>query len=784
MLLISVGASNAGQTVKQFDINQSLLKTAYPAPTWVKGSDLLNLENANFDDFRIPLQIEQGIPETFYLGFFEYEEYDPRLEQSFAGLKIVDDGNFVQKDINITGGSDYTEYARCKFSFTDVKYNGEKFKRLLCPVTLTASAHPDLIGNVSPRHVSASREANSTLDFANEKKNINVIPYDESGVIQVVAADGKPNTISALAVSNTSENDNIEIKFEVLGATKTTAAYLKFKSTDEKIAKLSKTTCDIKVDEITSKGSCTVTLTPIRNGNATIDLSDSTYLRNDGKTLKYQKLPTVHLNIGSLYAGYINGNVYRKGTTQMLKEGSSVRALAMNSKDNILYAINDTNVYTQQNPMLNLALKPIVSIGDATNLLQTLSLSNNVNELLVGNGNGAFKVTGGAAKPLAKNKLQSIVSSYIDQETNIVYFADSKNNLGVYKNESLTEYELSELAGKNNLVAANSGAVYVSSSRNLPFGNNKNSAILYKFIAENNDSVGKLVEIKTSNKPFESTSIKKLFFADMDENRVNLYAASNTGKLYRLDTMANPPKWELKADINTTGSIQDVVVDNLRNIYIAVDGKVLRIKNHESTAIELPDYTDTKTKPASLVVDNNDGIQLLETIKITEANKEYSTNSYSRGDTVSINGFDVPTSATGALYYVAPWMNANPESNPVNVGGWYPGYNDPKGKKSFIVKVTNTTTYEKYDLVVDGYKSYDGGYHFMNAGTDAGNKSSWSSLKAKISLDKNNNLPAGHYIGETDLLALGWHWYNDFTNYNQGASTLGYINVKVDWIKN
>ncbi len=302
----------------------------------------------------------------------------------------------------------------------------------------------------------------------------------------------------------------------------------------------------------------------------------------------------------------------------MLKEGSSVRALAMNSKDNILYAINDTNVYTQQNPMLNLALKPIVSIGDETSLLQTLSLTNNVNELLVGNSNGAFKVTGskattgGAAKPLANNKLQSIVSSYIDQETNIVYFADSKNNLGVYKNESLTEYELSELAGKNNLVAANSGAVYVSSSRNLPFGNNKNSAILYKFITENNDSTGKLVEIKTSNKPFESTSIKKLFFADMDENRVNLYAASNTGKLYRLDTMANPPKWELKADINTTGSIQDVVVDNLRNIYIAVDGKVLRIKNHESTAIELPDYTDTKTKPASLVVDNNDDNQSID----------------------------------------------------------------------------------------------------------------------------------------------------------------------------
>ena len=214
------------------------------------------------------------------------------------------------------------------------------------------------------------------------------------------------------------------------------------------------------------------------------------------------------------------------------------------------------------------------------------------------------------------------------------------------------------------------------------------------------------------------------------------------------------------------------------------DGKVLRIKNHESIAIELPDYTDTKTKPASLVVDNNDGIQLLETMKITEANKEYSTNSYSRGDTASINGFDVPTSPTGALYYVAPWMNANPESNPVNVGGWYPDYNDPKGKKSFIVKVTNTTTYEKYDLVVDGYKSYGGGYHFMNAGTDAGNNSSWSSLKAKISLDKNNNLPAGHYIGETDLLALGWHWYYHFTNYNEGASTLGYINVKVDWIKN
>ena len=170
MLLISVGASNAGQTVKQFGINQSLLKTAYPAATWVKGSDLLNLENADFDDFKIPLQIEQGIPETFYLGFFEYEEYDPRLEQSFAGLKIVDDGNFVQKDIDITGGSDYTEYARCKFSFTDVKYNGEKFKRLLCPVTLTAAAHPDLIGNVSPRHVSASREDHSTLDFANEKK--------------------------------------------------------------------------------------------------------------------------------------------------------------------------------------------------------------------------------------------------------------------------------------------------------------------------------------------------------------------------------------------------------------------------------------------------------------------------------------------------------------------------------------------------------------------------------------------------------------------------------------
>ncbi len=605
MLLISVGGSNAGETVKRFNINQSDLRTAYPVASWIKDSDLSNLEPTT--DYNVPLQIEQGIPEDFHLAFFEFQDDNPNLEKSHAGLNIVDDNKYVQKDITVTGGSDITQHARCKFSFTDVKYSGKTYKSLLCPVTLTASYHPDLIDNTSPRHISYFTQQGNTFDFATDTQKINVIPHNESGVIQVVAADGKPNTISALAVSNTPENDNIEIKFEILGAIGTKNAYLKFKSTDEKVAKLSKTACEFPVDS-SGKGSCTVTLTPIINGSTTIDLSDSTYLRNDNKTFKYQKLPAVHVNIGSLYAGYMSGKVYRKGSTQMLEEGFSIRSLAINSKDNILYAINDTKVYAQQNPMLNLSLKSIVSIGDKTNLLQTLSLSNNVNELLVGNGNGIFKVTGSTARALVSKTLQSIVSSYIDQYTNIVYFADSKISLGVYKNESLTEYELAALLNRSNLVAANKATVYISSSSNLTATLNKNNAILYKFITENNDSVGKIVEVKTSNKPFESSSIKKLFFADMDEDRTALYAASNTGKLYRLDTMVNPPKWDLKADINTTGTIQDVVVDNLRNIYIAVDGKVLRIKNHENKAIELSDYTDIKTKPASLVVDNNDGI--------------------------------------------------------------------------------------------------------------------------------------------------------------------------------
>jgi hypothetical protein len=783
MLIISFGVSNAGQTVKQFDINQSFLKTTYPSTNLVKASEISHLDSYN--DFETPLQIEQGIPEKFYLRLSDYDG-NPNFENTYAGLKIITSNNNLKDDINITGEHDNSEYALCKFNFKDMIFldsqESSSFKYLLCPITLTASPHPDLIGNVSPHHISYFPQNGNTVDFANKTKQINVIPHDESGIIQVVAADGKPNTISALSVSNTSENDNIEIKFEVLGATKTTDAYLKFKSTDEKIAKLSKTTCDIKVDEITSKGSCKVTLTPIRNGNATIDLSDSTYLRNDGKTLKYQKLPAVHVNIGSLYAGYMNGKVYRKGTTQMLEGGSSVRALAINSKDDILYAINSTKVYAQQNPMLNLSLKSIVSIGDERNTLQTLSLTNNVNELLVGNGNGAFKVTGDISKQLANNNntLKSIVSSYIDQETNIVYFADNNNNLGVYKNESLTKYKLPGLAGKNNLVAANSGAVYISSSHNLPFGNNMNSAILYKFITENNDSVGKLVEIKTSNKPFESTSIKKLFFADMDENRVNLYAASNTGKLYRLDTIANPPKWELKADINTTGSIQDVVVDNLRNIYIAVDGKVLRIKNHESTAIELPDYTDKNTKPASLVVDNNDGIQLLETIKINKSDEVYTGRPYwYLHDYTMVSGIQINTISTHIYFVVAPWMNAESENNPLSRGIWMQEFKDSK-EQSFIVKVTNTKTKTTYNLIVDGFHTNLcwGNYYAMNSSNNCqGN----TQLSTKINSEKNKSIPDGHYVGSTDILVKGWDWTN---LANENSANIGKLTVEVDWTKN
>lgn len=777
LLLISIGGANAGQTVKNFDLYQSnSISGRMSSLSWV------DKNKQPFANYTVPLSIEEGIPAQFYLAEYGNAE-DPKSANTYADLGVVDADKDKKDDIKVRGNrTSANGGASCKFEVSkvtniidNVAYEGNV---LFCPVEFTATKTAPLGVQRYALYGPAAGITSAVDIITSSDQGINVLPYTESGTIEVVAADARPNKISALAVSKNAADDKIKIHFNISGATGIQQAFLKFKSRNKDIADLSSDACQININS-DGKGFCETTLTPQKAGETTIDLSGSEYLRKSGERLSYRYLPLVEVNIGSLYAGYMNGAVQSKSSKQVLEANSPVRSLAVNAKHDILYAISGTGVYTQKKPQTGLTLKKTITIGSDINRLQVLSLSNTVNELLVGNGFGQFyKVIGSNATLLStdESKFASIISSYIDQTDNTAYLTDDKNNLGVYKQGKLSKLSNLLPSGQSNmLVAANGNVVYISSNKYPPM---IKASYLYKFVNNKLEAVA----IDAASNPFLNAKITNLFFADMDAARTDLYASSQDGKIYRLDRTATPNKWVLRATLASNSQIGDVVVDNLRNIYLTSGQKVWRIKHGETQAQELSNYT-TDANPVSLVVNANDGIPLLETMTLTKADTEYTSKDYEGLHTgqISVAGVWVPIQQQLVPYFVvAPWMNANPESNPL-VAADKKGelYNDT-AKKSFIVKVTNLDTRQDFDVVVDGFIKHGcaGGtsdaiyaMHTRNMCRLVDTK-----LTTKIIPAKNEHLPQGRYQGNTDLLVKGWDWN---TNDN-----VGQIKVVVDWTKN
>ena len=596
MLITTSGVAYAGQTVDKFGFDQNKVRSSGSAVSmfWVDkdGNTLENYE---------ALTIMQSKSETFSLvAHLANSPSDFNLT-----LDTYDNDFNKANDLSLEVLGSNNLGKDCYFRFS----SGNNLEK--CDIRLTA-VESSAVGK--ERFVSYIDERSITN---NNDKEIKVTPYNTGGQITGVGSSREPNVLTAIAVSANSKNDNESFIIKINNLKDVATVHLEYQIDDTAIAQFDATNIDRQTCEKTLNGQsemeCMINVTPLQVGNTKIKFVGKNYWTDAvGNKTDYEasQLTDIKVNVGSLYAGYDTGKVVRKGSTQDVSS-KSIRSLAVDGQNHRLFAISGNGIY-QQNDFssqnINLTLESsIPNHGSMPQDAQTLSLTNKPDTLLIGTS---------AKRVLAFNRADnsytvesifrgSIISISTDTKlTNFNYFADSANNFAVRddKNNWIFNSDNNVVKGLNNLqVTAYDNSAYVSAEI-LPSSFNANDGGSKLLHWQN----GKLVSIYINGvDPFAKGT--NLYIKTLFNNGENiLFAGASNGGLYQFNTLTN--QWiRLRVSGLNANHISDIAIDRNKNIYLASDDGVYRIKkNHPDVAKKLDLYSTASLGTLStLVIDNN-----------------------------------------------------------------------------------------------------------------------------------------------------------------------------------
>jgi hypothetical protein len=595
LLVATSGFAYAGQTVDEFGYNQSLLKA---------GGTAISMMFTNKDGEQISkdkrLTIVQNKSESFTLRAFKFtsdEDYSFSLPMAVKNERIkVEDPNLYVSNSGST----------CNFQLQSISQ---------CSFTLLAN-YESTVGQTRSVHY----DSNDSTIFPSGSQAINILPSNAGGQISGIGSAGIPNILTGIAVSDINSDDNESFTIKVSDLTNVKELHLEYQINDSTIAQFadSNTTqkCATGYTSSQSELECSNTITPLKTGNTTItfDKDNSYWIDINGNRFAYEEsqLPSIKVNIGTLYTGYRDGTVFRKGNTAIkLSSGKGVKTLAVDGANHRLYAISGSNIYQQNdfstsNLDLNKIEKQLPTFDGDQQLAQTLSLTNESDLLLVGTGFGmvySFNQSTGSWN-LESDLLSSVISGETDTYlTKFNYFANEDGNFAVRESNGNWTYASNNIVKESSYselhISAQNDQVYVAATFAKITGGYSDI-----FHWENN----KLVKvILNSNNPFvDDNYIVSLF----NDGNNNLFASGSDGALYQYKIGGNSREW-LKVTTTTNitlNSISDIATDKNHNIYLAAGKggvyKLKKVSNNSYEVIKLKLYSNVNN-PTTVVIDNN-----------------------------------------------------------------------------------------------------------------------------------------------------------------------------------
>ncbi len=597
-ILVYVNVANAGQTVAKFFGREQTLRTNTQLFWYDMNTD-------RYLDAETVLYLQQKSPTYYYL----YAHTSDSLNSIHARMEIQDENQESVNDINFSSKDGNT----CNFEYVNNKW--------LCKVMFNVTERSPL--DKGTRYIHSYPKDNMTADFHGFTQDISIIPLSNIGDIVAVGPNGAINTLTAIAVSDDSKQDNVPLTFKIKDAIpnlKSLTLNLEFET--KQIANINGVqhgTC--KIEKLKNQsGSCTINITPEVMGRTTLKLLTNSYWidtldRRHELELNEYKHIQVNVNVGTLFAGYNTTlspkrSLYRKGSVletihSTEPKGITVNGLAIDEPQHKLYLITNNNLYYQSNidnTQLSLLTKlRVISGGDA----QTLGLTDIANRVIVGTGNGnLFQIGGGNNGKLSS----SIIHSSLDPISNVLYlitsdgtvtayysyFEDTKNSEFISLNQEINGFGSYNIAAYNNQVyAVGSTASPVSRGSKL-------------FSWTGNGIDGKMTEVKVleSSNPFIAkfggNNINSLFFTRQGD----LYAAGSNGGLYKLVNLPdNQSSWEDVTNIGVKKQINDSAVDANGNIYLANDSGIWKVPfDNPKHSYRLNNY---ESNVSTIAIDNN-----------------------------------------------------------------------------------------------------------------------------------------------------------------------------------
>lgn len=594
-IFVYIEFAEAGQSIAHFSNKAQVRNVGYPlALQWLDS-------NGQSINKNTPLRIQQNQAASFYLQAYRLD--GGTGTPVTASLQIIELGTFEPKgDIALSP-------AFCQFSP----------KSQLCNIYLQDIGAP---------FTDVARQleyfATDGTSFPAEQKDIVIIANTDGGEVEGIGPDNRANILTAIAVSDWPQQDNVPLELRVVGGQNLQKVHLEFEIENTAIADFNGQKigiCDINFSQPRSTG-CDklIPVTPYIVGKTKINfLLDKSYWQIQGSSVKnkYAQLKPIQVNVGTLFAGYSKARVYRKGSAYTISHlsNSPIRSLAVDQVSHKLYALLPEWTYRQESVTTDLLnLKALAEIPSHNG--QVLALTNVVDRILVGAGDAKLysitdKLPGATIRPLPK-MFASVLMSYIDKVTNIAYFTDAKNSLGIYysnyptpnkdKFEAINEViDLNDYG--NMLVAANNNVVYAALKRTpaLPVVGARSK--LFTWVNET------MLEVQIAGEnPFATAKYISLLMFYHDR----LYAGASDGKLYHLKRERDTFSWQLVAETN--GEIMDSATDVNGNIYLA-NGRAgvwkvpFNISGKINPAYKILNYTQdaaSETLSANaLVIDNN-----------------------------------------------------------------------------------------------------------------------------------------------------------------------------------
>jgi hypothetical protein len=551
-----------------------------------------------------PFDLMQGQESEFYLHAYRIDGAAPAGIDFYADLSVLDEKDEIKSDIDMNPKN------QCHFKTGEID---------MCKVRLTATKQTPI--GEKTRQIKYDEAEGSDIDFIGAYKWLNIYQRADGGIIDGIGPDKVINKLTAITTaSRDHEKDNIPLTLRVHGSENATRIHLVYAIKDiSGIAEIKQSTCDITTFDSQGNGSCFAgEVTPLKMGKTEIilDQVNSSWFSASGEH-KYTDLSPVSVHVGALYAGYQKSNmVFRIGSEfTITDQKKGVKSIVIDGVQHKLYAIDGKSVYRQNkiNEAPSLNLTNIMTHPSGAGTFDTLSLTDTPNKILLGVANEEVVLLNDSGIPddwdRVGNMFNSLVGASIDEQTNIGFFSDMNNTLGVYYSKYNDDDDEPKFTTYKNTLDGHYTSMLVAADANLVYASADYSVIADDpqlrsdlFFWEKNGRQQKMVPVKTDNEsPFKNrNTITMLRFF-----HGKLYAGSTNGDLYSLEYPVGAPKPHWKFITHIDGAISDTAVDANNNGYLAAGfAGVWKIPFDNQSPYLLEDYKKSAAVN-TVAIDNN-----------------------------------------------------------------------------------------------------------------------------------------------------------------------------------